>query len=287
MIDPNKKILTIKSYFSKKNLFQVVALEKNQINFDVFPIMDLPDEVLVHILSFLSNYDILRRVAPASRKFRQISQDEHLMKRIEFQFKAEVLSSYDWSENRKEKYCNDFLEVVKKSRNLKVLSMSLKIKSAFSVYWWQIFDELSAIKDQCLELQEFCLTSNASGHIWIYNIFESLFRYLDKCPKMKKIKLGKIKLSSHHGSRILNILESSKLKTVEEFHVVPTGSFDPFQIKSLLEIISKKPNISCIFLTLQKRNFHVVRICREFGLKNKVKIRVSHPGSPFPGYEMP
>merc|ERR1739848_353406 len=104
--------------------------------------------------------------------------------------------------------------------------MSLKIKSAFSVYWWQIFDELSAIKDQCLELQEFCLTSNASGHIWIYNIFESLFRYLDKCPKMKKIKLGKIKLSSHHGSRILNILESSKLKAVEEFHVVPTGSFD-------------------------------------------------------------
>ena len=98
-------------------------MEKNQINFDVFPIMDLPDEVLVHILSFLSNYDILRRVAPASRKFRQISQDEHLMKRIEFQFKDEILDRYDWSADRKEKYRNDFIEVVKKSRKLEVLSV--------------------------------------------------------------------------------------------------------------------------------------------------------------------
>ena len=183
--------------------------------------MDLPYEILVKILSYLPNYDILRRVAPVSRNFYQISQDQHLLRRIEFEFKDEMISvAPNWSEDRKEKYRNDFLEVVKKSQKLKFLSFKItwsligKIPIGISILFPRdIFEELSSIKDQCLELEEFCFTSKT--HIWIYNIIESVFGYLDKCPKLKIIKLGKIKLDD----RILKELKKSELKTLEEFHL--------------------------------------------------------------------
>ena len=56
-------------------LFQVVILEKNQINFDVFPIMDLPYEILVKILSYLPNCDILRNLIEISGYWSHSSQN--------------------------------------------------------------------------------------------------------------------------------------------------------------------------------------------------------------------
>ena len=229
-------------------------------------------------MSYLPNYDILRRLAPVSRNFYQISQDQHLVRRIEFEFK-EISDVGKWSEDRQEKYYNDLLEVVKESRQLKFLSFKMKStdKRMFPSLD-KILEDLSSIKDQCLELEEFCFTSKT--HIWIYNIIESVFGYLDKCPKLKIIKLGKIKLDD----RILKELKKSELKTLEEFHLTFTGSIETDSLKFLLEIISEKPNIQCIFLTLQRRNFQVERVCQEFGLKKKVKIRTSYPGCRIPGY---
>ena len=249
--------------------------------------MDLPYEILVKILSYLPNCDILRRVAGVSRNLYQISQDQHLLRRIEFEFKDEMISvAPNWSEDRKEKYRNDFLEVVKKSRNLKCLSVKMKSdgydwldKELFPILR-QMFDDLSSIENQCLE--EFCLAPKS--FTWINHFIENVFGYLDKCPKLKIIKLDKIKLYERlitgNKCRILKELKKSKLKTLEEFHLTVSGTLEIGSLKALLEIISEKPNVKRIFLTLGylKLKTEVSQVCQEFGLKKKVKIRVMYPG---------
>ena len=42
----------------------------------------LPNECLVEIMSYLSNYDVLRNVAPVSKRFYKLSQDHRLIRKI-------------------------------------------------------------------------------------------------------------------------------------------------------------------------------------------------------------
>ena len=67
--------------------------------------MELPDEVLVKILSYLSSYDILKRIALVSKIFYRFAQDKHLLQRTEFEFKV---LSVKWSEDRKENTIMNF-----------------------------------------------------------------------------------------------------------------------------------------------------------------------------------
>ena len=140
----------------------------------------------------------MKQIAPVSKFFYRFAQDKHLLRRIKFEFK--VLSdkcfdcfpgsvhSVEWSEDRKEKYYNDFLEVIKNTTNLKFLS--LKIKSNETDRQNQIFNVLSSIKNKYLE--EFCLST------YPRRFLPSLvFGYLDKCSNLKIIKLDKIKLNDH------------------------------------------------------------------------------------------
>ena len=43
----------------------------------------LPNECLLKIMSYLSNYDVLRNVAGVSKRFYELSQDQHLIRKIE------------------------------------------------------------------------------------------------------------------------------------------------------------------------------------------------------------
>ena len=260
-----------------------MALEKNQINFDVFPIMDLPYEILLKILSYLPTNDILKRVALVSRKFYQISQDKHLLTKIEFEFKnhSEVLR---WSDDQVDKYYNDFLEVVKESPKLKILSIKVKggghrnarLEKQLFPRQKQFFDELSSIKDQCVE--EFCLIPYS--YLWMNHFLENVFGYLEKCPKLKIIKLHKISLSENlvtaKKCQILNELKKSKLKAIEEFHFTFSGTkLEVACLKPLLEIVLEKPNVKHVFLTLQRIEYQweMIRICRDCGLENQIQIQ--------------
>ena len=291
MIDPKKRpTLTLNSIFQKKNPFQVVALEKNQINFDVFPIMDLPHEILLKILSYLPTNDILKRVALVSRKFYQISQDKHLLTKIEFEFKnhSEVLR---WSDDQVDKYYNDFLEVVKESPKLKILSIKVKggghrnanLEKQLFPRQRQFFDELSLIKNQCVE--EFCL--KPCSYLWINHFVENVFGYLDKCPKLKIIKLHKISLFENlitaKKCLILNELKKTKLKTIEEFHFTFSGArLVAASLKSLLEIVLEKPNIKRIYLTRQNAEYRkeLYQTCLDCGLGKNVKVVRDKPLNP-------
>ena len=70
-------------------------------------ILALPDEILLKILSYLSTYDILKRVAFVCRDFERLSKDPLLINELYF---------FDNSDNERRNY---FIEVVRRSKNLK------------------------------------------------------------------------------------------------------------------------------------------------------------------------
>ena len=92
---------------------------------------ELPNEIWLEILSYLSTYDVLKNVARVSKRFHKLSEDPYIITKIE------VDSVQFWPENkeekygsvqsatlenpvhRAEKYCNDFLEVLKRSLKLR------------------------------------------------------------------------------------------------------------------------------------------------------------------------
>ena len=75
----------------------------------------LPNECLMKIMSYLSSYDLLRNVARVSKKFHELSQDQHLIRKIE-------VDSETWTKIQEGKYWEDFLKVLKRSLKLTFLS---------------------------------------------------------------------------------------------------------------------------------------------------------------------
>ena len=88
-------------------------------------ITELPDECLLKIFSYLSNFDVLRNVAAVSQKFHELSQDRHLIRKI----KVDSGSWVGYLEDLKVEYCKGFLEVVKRSLNLRFLLFDSLIAS--------------------------------------------------------------------------------------------------------------------------------------------------------------
>ena len=74
----DKRIQELEDQAKQKNLESPPVAEGKMKN-----IMELPDECLLEIMSYLSNYDILKNVAGVSKKFHKLSQDQHLIRKIE------------------------------------------------------------------------------------------------------------------------------------------------------------------------------------------------------------
>ena len=148
------------------------------------PVPELPNEIWLEIMSYLSTYEVLRNVAQVSQSFHKLSQDPHVIRKIE------VESLESWPKNKEEKYCNDFLEVLKRSLKLKKLSFGfgydIDNKSGP-----MFLEALPSLNHQFL--QEFCLKGdgeknykNAAGFLIPLN--ENLLKYLENCPDLKVLK---------------------------------------------------------------------------------------------------
>ena len=105
---------------------KIVALEKKSTNYNDGSIFDIPDEILVKILGYLSNHDILRNVAQVSKQFRKLTQDQFLIRKIDVDTsswnKGTKCRPQELTKKEMEKYCNDFLEGCKRSRKLTFFS---------------------------------------------------------------------------------------------------------------------------------------------------------------------
>ena len=57
------------------------ATEPN-INNVLVPVPELPNEIWLEIMSYLSTFDVLRNVAQVSKKFQKLSEDQHVIRKI-------------------------------------------------------------------------------------------------------------------------------------------------------------------------------------------------------------
>ena len=138
---------------------------------------------MLKILRYLPNYDILRRVAPVSKRFHQLSRDRNLIKRIEFKSIKEITLHDDCFEERKEKYYNDFSEVLKNAHNLKSLSLHGEYQSMRRFY-----------QNIPLCLEEFCVEfRDAKLDSYMDFLENGAFKLnkavLDRCLNLRILKI--------------------------------------------------------------------------------------------------
>ena len=101
---------------------RIRQLEEELLEFKSFlPVPELPNETWIKIMSYLSTYDVLINVAQVSKKFHQLSQDPHLIRKIHVDYES-------WPENQKEEYRKEFLRVLKRSVNITFLSFQFGFK---------------------------------------------------------------------------------------------------------------------------------------------------------------
>ena len=143
----------------------------------------LPDEILLKIMGHLSTSDILKKMALVSKRFNRLSRDQNLIKRIEF--KSFELTSRrrtrSWTEERMEKFYNDFFEVLKNARKLKFLSLHFEPPMLERLY--RILIQLSANYEF---LEEFYIQTRDIGLDLLYY---GVSKVLNGCPKLKILKL--------------------------------------------------------------------------------------------------
>ena len=98
----------------------------------------LPDEILLKIMEYFSTEDILKKIAPISKKFYRLSQDQNLIKKIEYQTPISHIDLFSWSEKRVEKYFSDFSKVLSNAQKLKMLSLcDVDYQTMRKIYWNQ------------------------------------------------------------------------------------------------------------------------------------------------------
>ena len=101
---------------SKENKVKnVMEMEHQQFEL----LCELPYEIFLKIMGYLSTSDILKKMAPVSKSFYRLSRDQNVIKRMEFktiEFTSHWIMS--WTDERKEK-------VLKNSQKLKFLCFDL------------------------------------------------------------------------------------------------------------------------------------------------------------------
>ena len=194
------------------------------------PVPELPNEIWLEIISYLSTFDLLRNVAQVSKKFHKFSEDPHVIRKIR------VESVQSWPEDKKEKYCDDFLGVLKRSLKLRSLSFGFS---------WDIRNDRSG--EKFLEalpsmnhhfLQEFCLKGDGKDSYddaaWFLKMLpdsnplnENIVKYLEKCPNLKILKFefkpevnGTDLALDYPFLDDVHVLSLLKLKNLRELHLI-------------------------------------------------------------------
>ena len=201
---------------------------------------ELPNEIWLEIMSYLSTKEVLRNVAQVSKWFHKLSKDPHVIRKIEFD------PSKFLPEDKEEKYCDDFLEVLKRSVKLRSLSFRFSGDIETTIDEDDEIDEkIDKSGDKFLEalpfmnhpfLQEVCLTLTLAPKISA-PINENLGRYLEECPELKVLKFEfKPKVNEDLLSdEFKESISSLKLKNLQEFHWIGVD----FQDSSGLENLPK------------------------------------------------
>ena len=95
----NRSWLLVNRYYREKQVEkQLKNSESSATETKIKKVPELPDEIWLKIMSYLSTYDMLRNVAQISKRFHKLSEDPHVIRKIE------VESVQSWPKNKEEKY---------------------------------------------------------------------------------------------------------------------------------------------------------------------------------------
>ena len=240
-------------------------------------ITELPDECLLKIFSYLSNFDVLRNVAAVSQKFHELSQDRHLIRKI----KVDSESWLGFLESLKVEYCKEFLEVVKRSLNLRFL--------LFDFSQWCLEDAASTGRNIELSGEMFLRTVPSMNHQFLKELhlrkpcafgnesdglFETtVLKYVEKCPILKVIKFEW--MQDVDIEDLPQSLFFARLSGITS-HI---SSFNSF--KYLLETIAENlPNLQGLYLTAELSDDVVgpwdeyAEICQKFASEKNIKLDI-------------
>ena len=150
----------------------------------------LPDEILLKIFGYLSTYDILRNVAQVCKKFKKLSEDPFLIRKIELRprFPQKNMLHPNHLTSDQIKSC---LKVLQTSKNLRFFSFDLDWY--FDLPDKEIFlNALPAFNHQHLE--KFCIkgdgcTDDEDKMAQEASLIRKLFKYLEKCPTLKILEI--------------------------------------------------------------------------------------------------
>ena len=201
---------------------EIASKNKGIQEFEQKNLESLPNECLLKIMSYLSNYDVLRNVAVVSKRFYELSQDQHLIRKIE-------VNSETWAKIQEGKYCEDLLKVLKRSLKLKFLSLDFGIQKVDKFLEALPMMNHQFLKELCLKGDGRSELHNATSFLHPENLSWNLLKYLMKCTKLKVLKFEFEPKSEEDWitnpclSWIQETISNFKLKNLQELHL---GSLD-------------------------------------------------------------
>ena len=270
---------------SKNKIIQEFEDQVKQKNLE-----SLPNECLLKILSYLSNYNVLRNVAGVSKRFYELSQDQHLLRKIE-------VESETWTTIQEGKYWEDVLKVLK--RSLKLTFLSFDFGKDMSDHKGDKFLEALPVMNHRF-LKELCLKGDGRGELWRASEFldhpndlsQNLLKYLEKCTNLKVVKFEFKPRTAEFDdwlchpflSWIQETISSFKQKNLEELYLDGLNiDLDKPTFKKLLETIAEnmpKLQFLCLTADVEDPSEHgaewpeYAEICQEFAGRQNIKLEI-------------
>ena len=252
------------------------------------PVPKLPNEIWLEILSYIPTRDLLRNVARVSKSFHELSEDPHLIRKIE------VESVGSWPKHKEEKYCHDFLRVLKRSLKLKSLSFGFSWDINNDKSGEMFLEALPSMNHQFLE--EFILKGDGKidcddAAKFLAPVNENILKYLERCYDLKVLKFEfKPELQNYNKYKAKypslfaiwkDAIQSLKLKNLQEFHLIGVCiyMFDSniTSFKLFLDKIAENfPNLQRLCLTCEDDDPNKWNeMCQAFASGKNIKLEIS------------
>lgn len=249
----------------------------------------LPDEIWLKIMEYLSTSDILRKMARISKRFNRISRDQNLIKRIEFKSFELTFGrrTRAWTDERMKNFYDDFFEVLKNAQNLRFLSLHLEpsmLGGRFHGILIQLsanYEYLEELHIQTRDIGLDLMQSDAEFNVFLHL---NLLVFLDRCPKLKILKLESDNLADplHTVPYVLATIASFKSRSLKElrlvFHRTHCNASLTVFLKTLTENMPQLRSIYIAFNTGTNDQFSTAiaqqRIFQEIVSKKKLRIQI-------------
>ena len=114
-----------------KNLKERIQYLEEQLKTQSILVPDLPNEIWLKIMSYLSTFDLLRNVAQVSKKFNQLSKDPYLIRKIQLNFES-------LAKDQVVEYSRSIGKVLTRSRNLTFFSFEFPKHNYGKMFVWAL-----------------------------------------------------------------------------------------------------------------------------------------------------